>query len=183
MYELLILSMLTSRDMSGYKLGRVLSSTLVPRRDVSNGVMYPLLSKLANAGYIELTEHHEDPRNKKMAHLTEKGAKRFQELMKKEIPDDSKRESMYRFKFRGMSAISHNEQLKILTDYKNDVQSDLNVFQEVKIHLKDKLIRGASNYDSLVWGTKSLDLSIQICQTKLQWVQQRELEINESGNN
>lgn len=65
MYELLILIMLTSRDMSGYKLRQILGSTLVPRREISNGVMYPMLNKMAAAGHITLHREDDDPRAKK----------------------------------------------------------------------------------------------------------------------
>lgn len=64
MYELLILGMLTSRDMSGYKLRGILESSLVPRREISNGVMYPLLQKLAAHGYIEFKVIEKNHRNK-----------------------------------------------------------------------------------------------------------------------
>ncbi|WP_252902555.1 PadR family transcriptional regulator [Paucilactobacillus hokkaidonensis] len=65
MYELLILGVLRGRDMSGYKLGLVLEGSLVPRREISNGVLYPLINRLAAQGYIEITEKHDGPRNKK----------------------------------------------------------------------------------------------------------------------
>ena len=52
MYELLILGTLMSRSMSGYKLRKILGNSLVPRREISNGVMYPLLRKLEDDGYI-----------------------------------------------------------------------------------------------------------------------------------
>lgn len=53
MYDLLILSMLSSRDMSGYKLAIVLGSTVVPRRKISNGVLYSVLNRMEKAGFIQ----------------------------------------------------------------------------------------------------------------------------------
>ena len=55
MYELSILGALMSRDMSGYKLRQVLGSNLVPRREISNGVMYPVLQQLQHKGYITMS--------------------------------------------------------------------------------------------------------------------------------
>jgi DNA-binding PadR family transcriptional regulator len=54
MYELLILSALMVHDRTGYKLGKILEGNLEPRRQISNGVMYPMLHKLEKAGYITL---------------------------------------------------------------------------------------------------------------------------------
>ncbi|MFZ2942377.1 MAG: PadR family transcriptional regulator, partial [Latilactobacillus curvatus] len=52
MYELLMLSALMSRNMSGYKLRIILENAMVPRRKISNGVLYPLLDKLESKGCI-----------------------------------------------------------------------------------------------------------------------------------
>ncbi|MFT8581021.1 MAG: PadR family transcriptional regulator [Schleiferilactobacillus perolens] len=73
MYELLILGTLMSRNMTGYKLRQVVESSLVPRREISNGVMYPLLAKLEDHGYIEFLADETDPRNKKVAQITPAG--------------------------------------------------------------------------------------------------------------
>jgi len=43
MYELLILGSLVQRDMSGYKLRCILQNSMIPRRPISNSVIYPVL--------------------------------------------------------------------------------------------------------------------------------------------
>lgn len=165
MYELLILGMLGTRDMSGYKLGRVLESSLVPRREISNGVMYPLLNRLTAQGYIEVNEKQTDPRKKKMMHITQKGIERFKELMSSPVPMDAKRESIYRFKFHGMGGVDEATQQQILEEYENANQTDLNIYRSVREHLEHKLQEPESNHDSLQWGVRSLELSIAICET------------------
>lgn len=40
--------------MSGYKLRIILENAMVPRRKISNGVLYPLLDKLESKGCIGL---------------------------------------------------------------------------------------------------------------------------------
>lgn len=170
MYELLILGILRTRNMTGYKLGQVLESSLVPRREISNGVMYPLLSRLENHGYIEFIEKQDNLRKKKMAQITQAGIERFQELMMMPIPMDAKRESVFRFKFRGMDGVDSEAQWQILLDYENANQTDLNIYQSVQQHLKTKLQEPASDHNSLTWGIRSLELSLQICQTKQAWI-------------
>lgn len=179
MYELLILGILRNRDMSGYKLGRVLESSLVPRREISNGVIYPLLNRLAKQGYIEMTENQHEPRNKKMARITELGQQRFQELMMVTVADDAKRESIYRFKFRGMDGVDVATQHQILADYENATQTDLNIYQHVQRHLQARLADNPGDARSIKSGIRAIALSISICQTKQAWINKYKTEMEQ----
>lgn len=170
MYELLVLGMLMSRDMSGYKLRDVLGSALVPRRKLSNGVMYPLLSKLADEGEIIYIEEPKDPRNKKLARITDAGKTHFYELMQQPVPDNARNESIYRFKFRGLFAVNTKEQQQILQDYANKVQEDLNIYKDVYQHLLQLLTADESNTAAIHAGIRSIELSITICQAKQTWI-------------
>lgn len=188
MYELLILGMLMSRDMSGYKLRDVLGSALVPQRKISNGVMYPLLAKLEAAGEIVFIEDPNNPRNKKLAHITTVGQAHFYDLMQQPVADGARRESIYRFKFRGLFAVDLNQRKQILQDYADVVQEDFNIYKEVHQHLLTLLTDDAPNPAALMAGLHSIELSLAICQTKQNWVTQYLAEIhnkelqNESKN-
>lgn len=181
MYELLILSILRYRNMSGYKLGKALEGSLVPRREISNGVMYPLLNRLEKQGYIELTENLNEPRNKKMVHITEAGKRRFQVLMQSPVEATSKRESIYRFKFRGLDGVDAATQQQILLDYENAVQTDLNIYEHVQNHLKDRLQGQPADSVSLKSGIWALELSIAICHTKQKWISDYQNEMKQEG--
>ena len=171
MYELLILGMLMSRNMSGYKLRGVLGSALVPQRKISNGVMYQLLSKLETSGDIVFIENPKDPRNKKLAHITDTGRAHFYELMQQPVPEGARNESIYRFKFRGMFAVDLAQQQQLLQDYADKAQEDLNIYREVRQHLLTKLTTAkGANQDALKAGIHSIELSIIICQAKQTWV-------------
>ncbi|MFC6253603.1 PadR family transcriptional regulator [Secundilactobacillus hailunensis] len=177
MYELLILGMLMSRDMSGYKLRGVLGSALVPQRKISNGVMYPLLSKLETNGDIVFIENPKDPRNKKLAHITDTGRTLFYQLMQQPVPEGARNESIYRFKFRGMFAVDRTQQQQLLQEYADKVQEDLNIYRKVHAHLSAKLTDEGVNQDALKAGIHSIELSIVICQAKQTWVTQYLSEI------
>lgn len=181
MYELLILSILRNRDMSGYKLGQVLESSLVPRREISNGVIYPLLNRLEENGDILVTEKSREPRNKKMAHITELGEQHFQELMRLPVANDAKRESTYRFKFRGMVGVDKQTQQQILNDYAAAVQSDLTLYQRDQAHLRKQIQTKNGNVASLRMAVKALDLSTSICQTKQSWIKEYRQELEHEG--
>ncbi|ANZ65001.1 transcriptional regulator [Secundilactobacillus paracollinoides] len=177
MYELLILIMLSSRDMSGYKLCQVLGGSLVPRRNISNGVMYPLLNKMAAAGYITLAHENDSPRAKKIAHITDAGRDRLQDLMSQPIEMDAKRESMFRFKLRGLGTVTPAERAQILADYKAAVDTDRASFDATYHHLTDKLASEITDKTVLAWSLRSLELSMSICDTKLAWITQCQEEL------
>ncbi|KRN75995.1 PadR family transcriptional regulator [Weissella minor] len=125
MYDLLILGMLMAHDYSGYKLAHVLGQTLIPRRKISNGVMYPLLDRLEKEGYIQANEREVNGRRSKVMHITDLGRQRFYDLMDEPIAQDAKRDDMYRFKFRGFGHIASDKQLAILDEYQQIMQNEL----------------------------------------------------------
>lgn len=173
MYELLILGVLMSRDMSGYKLGRILGSTLVPRRELSNGVMYPMLKKLAEAGDIVLSVNANSARHEKMAHITGQGQQHLQALMAAPVPLDAQRESIYHFKLRSLPALNPAEQRQILADYAKTVKADLAVYEAVRTHLKTRSPSDAaapSDPRFIASTIATLELDIALCHTKLTWL-------------
>jgi len=170
MYELLILGTLESRDMSGYKLGQVLETTLVPRRKISNGVMYPILKKLAAAGDIIFVSAKADARGKRLAQITAQGREHLHQMLMTPVAVDAKRESLYHFKFKGMANESLAVQLQILNEYKAAVLTDLEIYQRVYLHLQEKLEKApTSRINALKWGIRSLELQIAGSETKVKW--------------
>ncbi|WP_261809674.1 PadR family transcriptional regulator [Levilactobacillus humaensis] len=174
MYELLILGTLMSQDMSGYKLGQVLESVLVPRRKISNGVMYPILNKLAEAGDIIFVPAKADSRGKRLAQITTQGRQHLHEMLVSPVAIDAKRESLYRFKFKGMAGEPLAVQLQILNEYKAAILTDLEVYQRVYLHLKEKLEHASPDRVSgLAWGIRTLELQIAESETKVKWTNQQ----------
>lgn len=174
MYELLILGSLSSRDMSGYKLAQVLESALVPRRKISNGVMYPLLNKLAAAGDIVFVSDATNARGKKLAQLTDQGRRHLHEMLLEPVAMDAKRESLYRFKFKGMAAEPVAVQAQILNAYKDAVLTDLQVYQRVYLHLQGNLESATQErVAALTWSVRTLELQIAESETKVKWINQQ----------
>lgn len=166
-----------SRDMSGYKLRQVLGSNLVPRREISNGVMYPVLQQLQHKGYITMSLAENNPRHEKVAHITDIGQKHFYALMAAPVPVDAKRDSVYLFKFRSLAAVDFAEQLQILTEYENANDQDLNVYTTLQKHLQHHTKPGKSDPALLKSTINTLELNIALCQTKKQWVAQTRTRI------
>ncbi|MFC6275318.1 PadR family transcriptional regulator [Levilactobacillus tangyuanensis] len=184
MYELLILGSLSTRDMSGYKLRQVLENALVPRRKVSNGVMYPQLKKLAAAGDIVFLNTEVDARGKRLAHITPQGRQHLQELLAMPVAMDAKRESVYRFKFKVMADASLAVQAQIINEYKAAVLEDLASYQQVTLHLQRKLDGEADEAaETIEWSIRTLDLQITTSEAKVKWSNQQLASIEAAGMN
>jgi DNA-binding PadR family transcriptional regulator len=180
MYELLILGSLMQRDMSGYKLRIILQNSMIPRRPISNSVIYPVLKKLAEQQYIELYDEKESEHSGKMARITEAGAAYLKELMLQPVEMTAKRESIYRCKLRAVAVVSKPEQIQILQAYQHDVADDLDTYQEVMDHLTYLLTVNENKKDFLKWSIKNLELAIKLTSTTLEWLQAEITEIEES---
>src|SRR5258708_18073531 len=89
-YELFVLGELMDGPHHGYQLREILSNMLGPFRQMSWGVLYPLIRQLEHEGLIVAdiganTEHREgnasSDRQRKQYRLTETGRERFHALM------------------------------------------------------------------------------------------------------
>ncbi|CUS25618.1 transcriptional regulator PadR-like family protein [Paucilactobacillus oligofermentans DSM 15707 = LMG 22743] len=180
MYELLILGSLVQRDMSGYKLRCILQNSMIPRRPISNSVIYPVLKKMAELNYIELYDEEESEHAGKMAHITSGGVNYLQELMLQPVEMTAKRESIYRCKLRALAAVSLSEQIDILQAYYHDVDNDMKAYREVEDHLTGLLSIEDTKKDFLKWSIKNIELAIKLTETTLDWLRSEINEIEES---
>ena len=169
MYELLILSALMVHDRTGYKLSKILEGNLEPRRQISNGVMYPMLHKLEKVGYITLETKQINGRAQKLAKITDAGLARFEDLMHTPIAMDAKRESNFHFKFRGLGRETVGFQRDVLHAYREATDSDIAVYHKVIAHLQSILTDPDRQID-VGWSLRGLQLALNVAQTRLDWV-------------
>jgi DNA-binding PadR family transcriptional regulator len=85
MYELLIFSLLIRRPFHGYLIAKIINDTIGPMAKLSNGRLYPLLSKLEEQGLIEASKDETASRGSNRPinryQITEAGRTRLHELM------------------------------------------------------------------------------------------------------
>ncbi|WP_196246304.1 PadR family transcriptional regulator [Lacticaseibacillus zhaodongensis] len=177
MYELLILGALLVQDRTGYKLREMLGSMLEPQRKISNGVIYPVLHKMAVAGYITLEETAESGRKQKLAHILPAGEQRFNELMTAPVPLDAKREETYRFKFHNLYRVKPVQQQAILHAYRVACQQDLESSRALDRHLQ-RLSESADRPDT-DWIRRTIRLQMAVSQSKIDWADQQLAAINQ----
>ncbi|MBP1991113.1 PadR family transcriptional regulator [Paenibacillus eucommiae] len=101
-YELYIVGELLAGPKHGYLLHSILKAVLGPFRQISWGVLYPLMNKLVKAGMLQemKDETAAKGRRKRVFALTPEGRERFLELM--ETPLEYNLETEITFKLKMM---------------------------------------------------------------------------------
>lgn len=172
MYDLLLLGSLITSDKTGYKLQKIVGSTLQPMRKVSSGVLYPSLERLEKEGLVT-SKIYEEGRKMKLWHITAKGVERFITLMKEKIPSDAKRNDMIHFKLRSLDSVDPTEQLRILAEFQSFIEKDLAFYQTAQEGMTDYQDRFPENAERFRILAEAYELDIQIAKTKLIWIKKQ----------
>lgn len=124
MNELFLLGELMEEPASGYELRNAMQVSLGKNRKISYGVIYPLLEKLKEQGFVTI-ETSNQGRTKKMATLTEEGKKRFYELMQQEVPEGAYRDDIYKIKLDVMQHLPLSQQKDLLLQFMDEQQKSI----------------------------------------------------------
>lgn len=135
MYELLLLALLTRHPMHGYRFIRVINDMIGPFARVSNGRLYPLLTKLAADGLIVAAAA--EGRQRTFA-ITEEGRARFHRLMLDTTTNPGDYARLFWLKVPFFEAVSPGERLYLLDHYRSYSQAHL-------VHLDGELTEMATD--------------------------------------
>lgn len=119
MYELIILSVLMQSPAHGFLVVKIINDIIGPIARASNGRVYPLLSKLAEAGLVEV---HDETTSEtglplRIYRITEKGRRRFHELMLDVSSHPREYRDMFAFKAVMLPLLPKEERLYIIDSY------------------------------------------------------------------
>ena len=138
MYELIILCYLARWPMHGYLIAKIINDMIGPYARLSNGRLYPLLTKLENAGLIARAEEPEEAEELSGAHaraqitvqsrqsggrrqrpytITAAGRARFHQLMMDTTSNVGEYARIFWFKLPCMYLLSLNEQVYLLDHF------------------------------------------------------------------
>ncbi|MFL0197828.1 PadR family transcriptional regulator [Clostridium sp. WILCCON 0269] len=171
MNELFILGELMEESQNGYHLRNALQVSLGHHRKISYGVIYPLLEKLENKGFLEITNVELDKKNKKIATITEKGRRRFFELMKMPVPRGAHNADIYLIKLDVMQHLALDEQIQLLDQF---YQEQKDIIEDTQDAL-EKLAKEDSK-DHWYAG-KKFQLRLQQANVAIEWVEKFKHEL------
>ncbi len=132
MYELIILSLLMRHPLHGYLLARIINDISGPVAKLSNGTLYPLLTKLEHAGLIAAAPLDSDaPLHDRPARtflLTEAGRARLHQLLMDTNANQGDYGRIFRYKVAYFYLVSAKERLHLIQHYINYCQTHILYF-------------------------------------------------------
>ncbi|HBF36418.1 MAG TPA: PadR family transcriptional regulator [Firmicutes bacterium] len=172
--ELFILGELMEEPQSGYELRNGLQIYLGRHRKISYGVLYPLLEKLENESFLEITNAESNGKSKKIAAITEKGKQRFFELMKMPTPDGAHNADIYLIKLDVMQHLAFDEQIQLLNQF---YQEQKDIIQDTQEALK-KLAK--ENSKDHWYASKKFELLLKQANVAMEWAEQFKQELKKA---
>ncbi len=119
MYELIILSLLTRHPLHGYLIARIINDIIGPVAKLSNGTLYPLLTKLESTGLIIVAAADEPPhdRQARTFTITEAGQTRLHQLMMDISANQGDYSRLFRYKVAYLYLVTAHERLHLINHY------------------------------------------------------------------
>ena len=127
MYELIILSILMREPAHGYLIASIINDIIGPYAKISNGRLYPLLSKLEELGMIVTVDRmfktSKGERNVRSYEITDEGRERFHELMMDTTSNPGDYRQIFLQKVTVMRFLKPAERLYLIDHYSNYCQA------------------------------------------------------------
>ncbi len=145
MYELFVLGELMDGPHYGYLLRDILGRVLGPFRQISWGVLYPLIRHLEREGLIVLDEKMATERSesiqgnqqRKQYRLTSAGRRRFLALMLETGDYTAEYHELFLIKLNNLDHLTREQQLTILWHYREYLQIEKKYLQEGQRNISD----------------------------------------------
>jgi DNA-binding PadR family transcriptional regulator len=169
MYELIILSHLMRQPAHGYMIASIINDMIGPYARISNGRLYPLLSKLEKSGliapYNETPAGQQRDRQLRTYEITEAGRKRFHELMMDITSNPGEYQKIFLQKVSMLEFLKSSERLRLIDHYINYCQAHvLHITAEA-----DDFVQQSPNWGP-EWGTARLKAVLDVMQHMIdQW--------------
>jgi DNA-binding PadR family transcriptional regulator len=129
MYELMILSILMRGTAHGYLIASIINDIIGPYARLSNGRLYPLLSKLEDLGMIvavsKTGKNGKGDRNLRGYEITDAGRERFHELMMDTTSNPGEYRQIFLQKVGVIRFLKPVERLYLIDHYINYCQAHI----------------------------------------------------------
>ena len=129
MYELIIFSLLMCGPLNGYLIAKITNDIIGPWAKISNGTLYPLLTKLEQSGYIAIASAESGQRRgeriSRTFEITEDGRKRFHRLMMDTSSNPGEYQKFFQLKVAYLYLLQPMERLHLLDHYINYCQTHI----------------------------------------------------------
>jgi DNA-binding PadR family transcriptional regulator len=176
-YELIILSLLMRFSLNGYAIAKIANDIIGPWAKVSNGTLYPLLTRLEKTGLIELANGEQDmaqaERPSRIFAITELGRKRFYQLMMETTSNPGDYQKQFHYKVAYLDLLPSRENLHLLNHYINYCQACiLHIKAEAENLIHELADESTTNPFHLDMTLNMMHHRIELWQAEVDWTMQ-----------
>jgi DNA-binding PadR family transcriptional regulator len=143
MYELMVLSLLMRSPLHGYLIVKITNDMIGPWAKISSGTLYPLLTRMEQAGLIAVVaaENQAVPgeRQTRTFLITEEGRKRFHQVMMDMSSNLGDYERIFQYKMGFIDLLQSQERLLLFNHYINYCQTSILHLQTEMANLAHEL--------------------------------------------
>lgn len=172
MYELFILCRLMVKPSHGYLIAQIINDMFGPYAKVSNGRLYPLLTKLEQEGlieaYDEADERHGNGRQVRSYRITEAGQRRWRELIMDTNSNPGEYQKYFVVKSPYLRLLEPGDRLRLLDHYVHYSEAHLLHLQNELVGLQN-LPQGIEETDYLSAAMNTIAHMIAQWQLELAW--------------
>ena len=183
MYELIILSLLMRWPAHGYLIASIINDMIGPYAKISNGRLYPLLTKLEEQGlikaYVETEKAPGGDRKHRSYTITEEGRKRFHDLMLDTTSNPGDYQKLFLQKVPVLEFLKPTERLYLIGHYINYCQAHvLHLTAEVEDLVRNVNDKGFMKPSQLETTVNVMQHMIDQWRLELEWAKSlREIDI------
>jgi DNA-binding PadR family transcriptional regulator len=150
MYELIVLSLLMRFPLHGYLIAQIANDTIGPWAKISNGTLYPLLTRLEQQGLItRVNEEQGSGQIEQQARtflITDEGRKRFYQVMMDTSSNIGDYQRQFHLKVPYLDLLPPRERQHLLNHYINYCQTCLLHIKTHAENLEHELVGDKGTY-------------------------------------
>ena len=129
MYELMVLSLLMRSPFHGYLIVKITNDMIGPWAKISSGTLYPLLTRMEQAGLISTIKSDSKgtpgERQTRTFMITEEGRKRFHQVMMDMSSNLGDYQNIFHYKMGFIDLLQPQERLLLFNHYINYCQTSI----------------------------------------------------------
>lgn len=173
MYELMVLSLLMRSPLHGYLIVKITNDMIGPWAKISSGTLYPLLTRMEQAGLISVVKSESTAvageRQTRTFMITEEGRKRFHQVMMDMSSNLGDYQNIFRYKLGFFDLLQPQERLLLFNHYINYCQTSVLHLQTEMANLAHEL-SGLPNQRFLENVLRVMEHIERQTQAELEWV-------------
>ena len=129
MYELIVLSLLMRSPFHGYLIVKITNDMIGPWAKISSGTLYPLLTRMEQAGLISVVKSGSaaipGERQTRTFMITDEGRKRFHQVMMDMSSNLGDYQNIFHYKMGFIDLLQPQERLLLFNHYINYCQTSI----------------------------------------------------------